>query len=178
MRAAKSADHFDLLPFIAILMCTLGALLLVTLSMAAVNLGPGAGETWIPSPDASRSSKIPVLLQWDGNALIVNRGEERIQIDIPLQLYRDTPAGSAEEEMARQKVRSGFARLESEVLDDLARRSDTHYALFAIRPSGFETFDSLPSRFQARKISIGKEPIEQGKPVKLDTTPAATQSRP
>ena len=44
MRTRKSADHFDMLPFIAILMCTLGTLLLVTLSMAAVNLGPGAGE--------------------------------------------------------------------------------------------------------------------------------------
>ena len=37
-------DHFDLLPFIAIMMCLPGTLLLVTMSMAAINIGAGAGE--------------------------------------------------------------------------------------------------------------------------------------
>jgi hypothetical protein len=37
-------DHFDLLPFIGIMMCLLGALLLVTMCMGAINIGAGAGD--------------------------------------------------------------------------------------------------------------------------------------
>jgi hypothetical protein len=167
MSASKATDHFDLLPFIAILMCTLGTLLLVTLSMAAVNLGPGAGETWIPTPDASRPTKIPVLFQWDGNTLVVDRENVRTQIKIPLELYIQTPDGSQEEKAAKEQVDAGFAQLESDVLEDLERQRETHYALFAIRPSGFNSFGGFRNRFQKRNISIGTEPIEQGKPVKM-----------
>ena len=39
-------------PFIAIMMCLLGTLLLVTMSMAAINIGAGAGEGWVPAPDS------------------------------------------------------------------------------------------------------------------------------
>jgi hypothetical protein len=167
MSTPKATDHFDLLPFIAILMCTLGALLLVTLSMAAVNLGPGAGETWIPTPDTNRATKIPVLFQWDGNTMVVDRENGRTQIAIPLAAYFETPDGSQEEKEAKEQVDAGFAQLESAVLSDLERQSDTHYALFAIRPSGFSSFGGLRYRFQKLNISIGTEPIEQGKPVKL-----------
>jgi hypothetical protein len=153
-------------------MCTLGTLLLVTLSMAAVNLGPGAGETWIPTPDASRHTKIPMLFQWDGNTLVVDREKGRTQISIPLELYIQTPNSSQEEKAAKEQVDSGFAELDADALDDLERQNDTHYALFAIRPSGFNSFGSLRYRFQKRNISIGTEPIEQGKPVKLLDTKA------
>lgn len=167
MRARKSADHFDMLPFIAILMCTLGTLLLVTLSMAAVNLGPGAGEEWIPSPDSSRKTKIPVLFQWDGKVLSVQREKKTIRIEIPLELYIQARSGSEEEKAFKEQMDSGFSRLASEVLDDLELHRETHYALFAIRPSGFSSFGNFRSHFQDRKISLGKEPIDQGKPVKL-----------
>ena len=44
LRGSQQEDHFDLLPFIAILMCVLGTELLVTMSMAALSLGVGARE--------------------------------------------------------------------------------------------------------------------------------------
>ena len=56
-------DHFDLLPFIGIMMCLLGTLLLVTMCMAAINVGAGAREGWVPQPDPD--AKIPVLIEWD-----------------------------------------------------------------------------------------------------------------
>ncbi len=43
------SDHFDLLPFISILMCVLGCLLLVTISMASLTMGLDAGEAWLPT---------------------------------------------------------------------------------------------------------------------------------
>ena len=53
-------DHFDPLPFIAIMMCLPGTLLLVTMSMAAIDVG--AGEGWVPTPD--RDARPPVFLSF------------------------------------------------------------------------------------------------------------------
>lgn len=82
-----SADHFDLLPFIAILMCVLGCLLLVTLCMAAISLGAGVAERWTPvaatgqatsgrpatgpvAASAAVAPKKPILVEWDGDQAI------------------------------------------------------------------------------------------------------------
>lgn len=37
----ESEDHFDLLPYIAILMCVMACLLLVTMGLASTSLGSG-----------------------------------------------------------------------------------------------------------------------------------------
>ena len=167
MRKSKGADHFDMLPFIAILMCTLGTLLLVTLSTAAIHLGPGAGEEWISSQDPGRRLKRPILFQWDGSILTVQKGREILRFEIPIEMYLQSPDGSSAEKDARDRMEAGFSRLDSEVLDDMERNSGTYYALFALRPSGFHSFQSVKRKIQGRNISVGKEPIAQGKPVKL-----------
>lgn len=159
MSSSKKADHFDLLPYIAVLMCTLGGLLLITLSMTAINLGPGAGVGLVPIIDTNRPTKMPVLIEWDGEYATVHDSE------------RDT------REPVRIEFRTGFwglalgnetdtQRLER-VLGDLESKTNTHYALFAVRPSGFDNFDVVRILFDNRDISVGYEPIEQGKPIKL-----------
>jgi hypothetical protein len=167
MAASKSTDHFDLLPFIAILMCTLGTLLLVTLCMAAINMGPGAGEAWIPTPDPNRVNKIPVLFQWDGEVLTAQWDTNTLRYEIPIMAYWEAPGGSSEEKGLGERVKEGMSQLRSGVMADLERHSDTHYALFAVRPSGFTSFLSLRSEFDEEKIPVGYEPIPQSKSVRL-----------
>ena len=53
------------------------------------------------------------------------------------------------------------------LIDYLESRRASHYALFAVRPGGFGNFRRFASRFENRKIEIGSEPIDQGKPVRL-----------
>jgi hypothetical protein len=53
------------------------------------------------------------------------------------------------------------------MLEELKSRKDTHYALFAVRPSGFANFNELANRFRARKIVVGYEPIAKDRPVRL-----------
>ncbi len=131
-------DHFDLLPFIAIMMCLLGTLLLITMSMAAINVGAGASEGWVPEADSGL--KIPVLVEWDGVHAIWHSDNGYQQLDAnsiaPLVEYLDT-------------------------------HRDSHYALFAVRPSGFANFRRFSAKFENRRLEIGFEPIEQGKAVRL-----------
>ena len=162
MRNRKAADHFDLLPFIAILMCTLGTLLLVTLCMAAINMGPGAGEAWIPSGDATKLSKTPVLIEWDGEEATVHRDGKREHIRVAFSRTVKIVDG----QLKFNEPEDERPKLEALLLEMQSRKS-THYALFAVRPNGFNTFLSLRSEFDEKDIPVGYEPVPQGKSVRL-----------
>jgi len=160
MAKPKATDHFDLLPYIAILMCTLGTLLLLTLSMTAINLGPGAGIGIVPTFDPDKPSKMPVLIEWDGAHATVHRGSERQSIRVGERRLRiENGELKLDDDTETEKLKA--------VLDDLVARTNTHYALFAVRPSGFSNFIALRARFDAVDIPIGYEPFEQGRPVQL-----------
>jgi hypothetical protein len=160
-------DHFDLLPFIAIMMCLLGTLLLVTMSMAAINIGAGAGEGWVPAPDPG--AKIPVLIEWDGRDAVWH-SETGLQ-RIPEDFTEFVNFGSGWIRFGPDGKTTRAYGPEPNALDPLVgyleARRKTHYALFAVRPSGFSTFRRFASRFEDRKIDVGSEPIEQGKSVRL-----------
>lgn len=164
-RAERKTDHFDLLPFIAILMCMLGCLLLVTLSIAALSLGAGAGEGWIPVADRERAAKTPVLIEWDGKMATIHRqGSKTLAKWEPTDLSRVrigdqwfTLSGKDENLDAELK----------KLLDELESQRTTHYALFAVRPSGFDSFERFANQFRSRQIDVGYEPIRQEKPVRL-----------
>jgi len=163
---ARSAeqDHFDLLPFIGIMMCLLGTLLLVTMSMAAINIGAGAGEGWVPQP-APGEQKIPVLIEWDGKYATWHSEQGLRKIEENFieyakfdgQWIRFNSDGKGEKVTGPQP----------NPLDPLVDYLKTHYALFAVRPAGFRNFPRFASRFEDRKIEIGSEPIDQGKHVRL-----------
>ncbi|MGH9769906.1 MAG: hypothetical protein ACREAB_20980 [Blastocatellia bacterium] len=164
-RDERNVDHFDLLPFIAILMCVLGCLLLVTLSVAALSLGAGAGEGWIPVPDRERAVKTPVLIEWDGKVATIHRQGRKIQAKWEMS------------ELSRIRIGGEWYTLSGldekldpelkKLLDELESRRATHYALFAVRPSGFDNFERFANQFRSRQIDVGYEPIKQQKPVRL-----------
>jgi hypothetical protein len=157
MGRRKGTDHFDLLPYIAILMCTLGTLLLMTLSMTAINVGPGAGIGIVPAVDANMPTKQPVLIEWDGRQAFVHREQQREAIRVDqLQIWVD---GKARDDTEEEKLES--------ILEDLTENAKTQYALFAVRPSGFSNFMSFRERFDRRRIPIGYEPFEQDRPLRL-----------
>jgi len=161
-------DHFDLLPFIAILLCMLGCLLLVTLSVAAISLGAGAGEGWIPSPDPN--AKNAILVEWDGATLVVHRpaGHETIKWSAPVK----TQSGDRTYYVAPDEgdVDPAYRKF----LTELQTAKSRDYALFAVRPSGFDQFEFMASNFREMGIDIGSEPLAEGKSVKLLPRPTTT----
>jgi hypothetical protein len=186
--ANECGDHFDLLPFIAILMCVLGCLLLVTLSMAAVCVGVGAGEGWTPvanpqtpitRPGAGRegipgsdpvANKIPILIEWDGTTAIIHRDPERISVTWSKPSGILVPGGmlgSTEEQWIQSRETLDSDKEFHKALTELVALRDTHYALFAVRPTGFKNFQVFANEFRARKMNVGFEPIHQARAVRL-----------
>jgi len=140
-------DHFDLLPFISVLMTTLGCLFLITLTIAALYLGASAKEGWIPDTSSKAMAKKPILVEWDGVTAIFHLGKRKVA-------GKWQPRGGRDPE---------FDAAMKELID--AR--STHYALIAVRPSGFETFRGLIQQFRDRRVEIGYEPIAQDRSVRL-----------
>lgn len=163
MSQTAHREHFDMLPFIAILMCTLGSLLYVTLIVASLCIGPGAGEGWIPVYGKDQPRKIPVLIEWDGQAATVHRDDRKECL--PWAGLRKIQLLDGSEAFVREEVDDASPL--GQFLVDLDKRKATHYALFAIRPSGFKTFNLFADEFRNRKIDVGYEPIEEDRPVRL-----------
>ncbi|MCM8595569.1 hypothetical protein [Accumulibacter sp.] len=158
--ASSGQDQFDLLPYVSILMCVLGTLLLVTLGFAALSLGPGAGEGWIVSPAEGVRAKTPLLVEWDGQFATFHGqgGPTRVA------WLEETAAGVSREVPLSKRTRTtDFSRL----IAELEGRRSTDYALFAVRPSGFQSFDRFADDFRGKGINVGYEPIAQTRPVKL-----------
>lgn len=143
-----SDEHFDMLPFIGLLMCVLGVLLYVTLSVAALAIGPNVKEGWLPL-DTEDKKKVPILLEWDGKLAVVH-AENRSKLSEPFLDAND----------------EGTPQL-SRFLSEMVGRRQTHYILFAVRPSGFRNFQILADKFRERKVDVGYEPIPQDKQVRL-----------
>lgn len=155
--ASSDMDHFDILPFIAVMLIVLATLLFVTMVMASINIGIGAGEGWIPMENSGTEKKSPVLAEWDGETIIIQRptGKESISIGRNKDLWWN---------------KSTLEFKSSELLkfmSEMNSQKDKSYVLFAVRPSGFENFQSLAAEFRSKGISIGYEPIEKGKRIKL-----------
>ena len=147
-RSSRPTEHFDLLPFIGLLMCVLGVLLFVTLSVAALAIGPNVAEGWLPQNDPDRK-KIPILVEWDGSSAVIHKDN------------RQTTLAALSEEK-----RSPTAEFRA-FIDEMVAIRSTHYVLFAVRPSGFGSFNIVADEFRDRRVDVGYEPIPQDKPVRL-----------
>jgi len=137
-----------MLPFIGLLMCVLGVLLFVTLSVAALAMGPNVKEGWLPLDDAIRG-KTPILVEWDGTNAVIHRGNQKASVLLYLTSNSSiTPEFSA-------------------FVTEMERKRKTDYVLFAVRPSGFGNFQILADEFRNKRVDIGYEPITQDRAVRL-----------
>jgi hypothetical protein len=136
---------FDLFPFLSILSCVLGSLLLVVMAVVALCVGV-TPEIW---EIEGYQSKRPAVLEWDGASVVLHPGRVRVAAGAALQ---------------NQGVNnSPFGLLLREVEADKGRR----YVFVAVRPSGFASFSSLRTAVIKRGIDIGSAPLDQYRPFEL-----------
>jgi len=155
-RQSEDQDHFDLQAMVAVMLCLLGTLLLITMSMASINIGAGAAEGWVPSTSQYNSTKTPLLVEWDGETATIHHGAgfERITLGKEVGKW-----WNSDYDFKNRKMLA--------FLNRMIEHSDSSYVLFAVRPSGFDNFQSLAQEFRAKEVEVGFEPIEQAKAVRL-----------
>lgn len=139
-RQQKIAMGFDLFPFLSILACVLGCLLLVVMVTVALSVGPGAAQI---IEIEGTSDKTPVVIEWDGTSVVLH--PEKVRVSAAAALAKDG------------RNDSPFGKL----LDRLEAKKKESYVFVLVRPSGFDNFGTLRAAVGRRKLDIGYEPIEQ-----------------
>ncbi len=153
---ALETDHFDLLPFVAILMCILGSLLFITLSLVSMSvMHPKIGL------DPTGQTKAPILIEWAAGTSFVQENGQREAIRWSPSQWSDLESGRIGE--SGQGLPDQFRQL----LAEATKPSSGKYALFAVRPSGFSTYSLIDTICQRRKIQVGYYPIGEHEDVKL-----------
>jgi len=158
-----TTDHFDLLPFISILMCVLDCLLLVTISMSAISMGAGATEAWsthgLGVAGKTVPSKEPILVDWDGKVATFQLPTRDLRGEWSAEKPEGTPAFQG-------------------ALKNVEARKASSYLLVAVRPSGFATLLPLLDVLRTTGLDVGYEPVEQGRAVALRAEKKAKPKAP
>jgi len=153
---SPSTDHFGLLPFISLMMTVLATVLFISSAIASINLGAGVAEGWIPVKGDEQLSKVPVLVEWDGETIYIHRENGHQEIALGKEPRR---WWNSDWEFRNRDMR--------DFIVEMTNKKTSHYVLFAVRPTGFKTLQTVASEFRTNGVSIGYEPIEQGKAVRL-----------
>lgn len=133
----------DLSPFLGVLVCLLGSLLLILSSIVVLTLG--ADKTYAISPDLLRmvTGKNPHVVVWDGMTVQILPEE----VSVPWDKARVNDGRND----------TAFGKL----LGKIEGNKKKDYLLVAVRPSGFHNFREIHGLIGRRKFEIGYEPLPQ-----------------
>jgi len=146
-RRAKWRAEMDLFPFLSVLSCALGSLMMIAVALIGGRI-VNVPERWMVSGEMECQ---PRLVVWDGTRVLV-----------------DNPGGYAIVPWSAAQVHSGrndtaFGQL----LDEVSGKKNELYILIAVRPSGFANFSEFIEPITSRGIRIGHWPVAQEKMVSL-----------
>lgn len=136
--AALTAELF---PFLAVLACVIGTLVLLVILVTSGVLGSRRSITLVALGDAGQNERlIPHYVEVTGEGVILHPGGELVPMS---------------------RVGSGYTPLD-DLLAEVASKRDREYVIVALRPSGYPNFSRVRQQVENRGIQIGYEPIDEG----------------
>ncbi len=148
-RKARWRAEVDLFPFLTILACTLGVLLMVAVTLICGRVA-NVPEHWAMSGESKLE---PQLILWEGTRVLI-----------------DSPQGPIAVPWSAASANGGindtaFGKLFQNAIANRTSR----YILIAVRPSGFESFYAVATMIREKGVRVGYWPIPQEKVVSLHT---------
>ncbi len=145
----RQAIELELFPFLSILVCTIGTLILLIIVVTSQILSSQRQVTIIArSEHGQNQTKTPRYIECQGNGIIIHPNQELV-----LKEDIDSPS-------------SALRRL----LDEVSSRRNQEYLIVAIRPDGIDVFDKVRSLIERENIDIGFEPIDEGWQLKIQNS--------
>ncbi len=133
----RDAFRVELFPFMAVLMCFLGGLLTIGLTVVALSvLFPQ--EIWsLGMP--GKAHRLPAVIEWDGFGVTIH--PQRVVIPAAVALEKDGDNSSE------------FGQL----LREVRAHPDKRFLFVLVRPTGFSTFPQLLQMLQQDEVDVGYE---------------------
>ena len=130
----------ELFPFLAVLACMIGTLVLVIIIVTSGVLGEKRSITLVARDTDARSTSIrPHIVELRRDGVMLHSSKQLI------------PAS---------ELRKAGTPLR-QLLQEVARNRDEEYIIVAIRPDGYAHFERLRDMIEGRGIKIGYEPVDQ-----------------
>ena len=145
---SKNRLEVELFPFLSILACTIGTLILLIIVLTTQLLKNEREITIIAKTETSgeNQGKIPRYIECREDGVLLHPSQEFIpksQLD---------------------NVRSPLNQLIREV----RKNRDRQYLIVALRPDGIEVFQQIRNRVEKEGIDIGYEPIDKNWKLKIE----------
>lgn len=148
-RRSISRQHteVELFPFLSILACTIGTLILliIVLTTQALNKQEVTIVARTEEENGVNKTKNPRYIECKADGVIIYPGEEFVSLE---QL---------------DKPNSAMTKL----LSQMEQNRDREYLIVAVRANGIDTFNLVRNLIEGAKIDIGYEPIDANWQLKI-----------
>jgi hypothetical protein len=146
-RFTRRSIQIELFPFLSVLACTIGTLILLIIVVSTQILGNEREVTIIARGETgTNESKTPRYIECQQDGVIIYPH----QTFVPLAEI-DRPD-------------SALSRL----LDEVEKNRDRQYLIVTMRPQGIEVFKRVREAIERRGIDIGYEPLDEGWRLKIE----------
>ncbi|MEL6495322.1 MAG: hypothetical protein AAFQ41_09395 [Cyanobacteria bacterium J06623_7] len=146
----KQQTEVELFPFLSVLACTIGTLILLIIVLTTQALEPQEAVIVVKADADSQGSnqnKTPLYLEAREDGFIMHPSKEFAP---RADLY--------DEESPLRKT-----------IANLKANKDKQYLILILRPDGLEMFEKARSLVQGEGIDIGYEPLEYGLDLKIES---------
>lgn len=146
----KQQTEVELFPFLSVLACTIGTLILLIIVLTTQALEPQEAVIVAKTDENSRGSnqnKTPIYIEARENGFILHPSKDFAP---RADLYDEQSA-----------LRQTIAKLEA--------NKNKEYLILILRPDGLEMFNKARELVQKQGIDIGYEPLEYGLDLKIES---------
>jgi hypothetical protein len=140
-RIKSPKTELELFPFLSVLACTIGSLILLIIVVSTQSLTVSPRVKIIAQTEKGKNqSKIPHYIECREDGVILHPSQKFIPLN-------------------------KLAQSDSELLKLITQvkaNRDREYVIVAVRPKGIEVFEKVRDLIEKEQIDIGYEPIEEG----------------
>ncbi len=146
----KQQTEVELFPFLSVLACTIGTLILLIIVLTTQALEP---------------QEAVVVAKADENSKGANREKTPIYIECRQDGFTLHPSKEFAPRADLYDKKSPLRR----TIADLKANKDEQYLIVILRPDGLEMFDKIRQLVQQEGIDIGYEPLEYGLELRIES---------
>ena len=145
---ARSSIKIELFPFLSVLACTIGTLILMIIVITSQMLGEQQKEVKIIAKTESgkNQERTPFYIEARSDGVVIYPSETFV----PTENLIDPG--------------SPFNQL----LNRISQNRDREYIIAAVRPDGFEVFETVRNLIEQKGISLGYEPFDRDWKLKIE----------
>lgn len=139
-RSKSPRIELELFPFLSVLACTIGSLILLIIVVSTETLNNNSEVTIIAKSDGGENQKKqPRYIECKKDGIVIYPSQEFV---------------------SKTNIKKPNSQL-TKFINEVKKNKTKEYIIVAVRPSGIEVFDTLRDIIMEEKIDIGYEPIEE-----------------